>query len=496
MAGQQRKRRTKTDAIVDRIPNEILEAFSQDSGFSLLIKGAAGTGKTTMALELLSIFEPAIYLSTRVAPMSLFQQFPWIQDKIQPENILDATRTFLPPYHETYALKTHIKQTLRFASVPDFLKILYEKVDQYGSPIIVIDSWDAVVGSQNQEREKNETLLTEFVRQMKVRLILISESVGQSFLDYIVDGIVTLRDQQVEGRVIRSIELNKMRGIEREQKKYVLTLYNNHFQFVKSLAPAHPKKIKPWVVEKDSEEMFSTGNRDLNLLYGQGLRPGTFNLLEIGYNVPISAYSPLLLSMVCNFLSQDRGVILQTMEGINSELIDKKRLFLYEEVEKINQFLRILMEKVSDRDDIRPYIIQIKDENKQQRFLEIYEELSSYTRFQPVFVGITYDTLSFYSNFKSVLSSFYDHLRLIKNLNVIELGVINSMEIPPGTGTERATMPASLNQDLSYVSDTHLKIISIDGATMIYGVKPRTGLFAINYDISQGMPKLQLTPVV
>ncbi len=479
---------------MDRIPDEILEAFSQDLGYSLLIKGAAGTGKTTMALEILSIFEPSIYLSTRVAPSSLFQQFPWLKEKLLPENILDATRTYLPPYHETYAFKTHLKQTLRFGSVPDFLKILYEKVDQYGSPVIVIDSWDAIAGVQNLEREKTETLLTEFVRQMKVRLILISESVESSFLDYIVDGIITLRDHQVEGRVIRTMELNKIRGIEREQKNYVVTLYNNHFQFVKPLELTHPKKIKPWVVEKDAEDMFSTGNKDLNVLYGQGLRPGTFNLLEIGYNVPTAAYSPLFLGMVCNFLSQERGVVLQTMEGINSELIDKKRLFLYEEVEKINQYLRILMEKVTDRDDIRPYIVQIKDDKKQQSFLEVYEELSSLTRFQPVFVGITHDTLSFYSNFKSVLSSFYDHLRLIKNLNVIELGVINSMDVQ--IGIERASMPASINQDISYVSDTHMKIISVDGAILIYGVKPRTGLYAINYDTSQGVPKLHLTPVV
>jgi len=494
MANQPRRKRSKADTLVDSIPNEILEAFSQDIGFSLLIKGAAGTGKTTMALELLSIFEPPIYLSTRVAPASLFQQFPWLQDKIEPENILDATRTFLPPYHESFALKTHIKQTLRFSSLPDFLKILYEKVDQYGSPIIVIDSWDAIVGTQNQEREKTETLLTEFVRQMKVRLILISESIGPSFLDYIVDGIVTMRDQHVDGRVLRSIELDKIRGIERGQKRYVFTLHNNHFQFVKPLELQHPKKIKPWIVEKDSEDMFSTGNRDLNLLYGQGLRPGTFNLLEIGYNVPTLAYSPIFLSMVCNFLSQDRGVILQTMEGINSELIDKKRLFLYEDVEKINQCLRILMEKISDRNDIRPYIVQVQDDNKHQKFLEIYEELSSLTRFQPVFAGITYDTLSFYSNFKGILSNFYDHLRLIKNLNIIELGLINSMEVSPSG--ERVIMPPSLNQDISYVSDTHVKIISVDGAIMIYGVKPRTGLYAINYDISSGVPKLQLTPVV
>jgi len=494
MSSKPRSKRNKSEPEELRIPAEIIKAFSQEFGFSLLIKGAAGTGKTTMAFELLSIFEPPIYLSTRVAPSSLFQQFPWLQDKIDPENILDATRTFLPPYHEAYALKTHIKQTLRFSSVPDFLKILYDKVDQYGSPLIVIDSWDAVIGTQNQDREKLETLLTEFVRQMKVHLILISESAEPTFLDYIVDGIVTFKDQEVDGRVIRSIELNKTRGIERRQKQYVFTLYDNHFQYIKPFELQPPKRVRPWVVEKDTEEFFSAGNRDLNMLYGQGLRPGTFNLLEIGYNVPISAYSPLFLGMVCNFLSQDRGVILQTMEGINSELIDKKRLFLYEDVENINQYLRVLMEKVSDRNEIRPYIVQVEEENKLQKFLEVYEELSALTRFQPVFAGITYDTLSFYSNFKRTLAKFYDHLRLIKNLNIIELGIINSTE--QSAGGQGASMTPSLNQDISYLSDTYLKIISVNGALLIYGVKPRTGLYAINYDTSLGVPKLKLTPVV
>lgn len=494
MSAQMRRKRTKGEMAAESIPLEILEAFSKELGFSLLIKGAAGTGKTTMAFELMSIFEAPIYVSTRVAPASIFRQFPWIQEKIDPENLLDATQTYLPPYHEVNALKTHIKQTLRFSSVPDFLKILYEKVDQYGTPLIVIDSWDAVIGKQNEEREKMETLLTEFVRQMKARLILISESTEVCFLDYIVDGIVTFKDQEVDGRVIRSIELNKTRGVARRQKQYVFTLYENHFQYIKPFELQQPRRIRPWVVEKDPEEFFSTGNRDLNFLFGQGLRPGTLNLLEIGNNVPFQAYSPLFLGIICNFLSQNRGVILQTMEGINSELIDKKRLFLYEEVEKINQYLRILMEKVSDRNEIRPYIVQVEPENTQEKFIEVYEELSALTRFQPVLAGIIYDTLSFHSNFKKTLTKFYEHLRLIKNLNAIELGIINSSETP--MSGQNPSSSSSINQDISYLSDTYLKIISVHGAILIYGVKPRTGLCAINYDTSEGVPKLVLKPVV
>ncbi|MHA1454333.1 MAG: gas vesicle protein GvpD P-loop domain-containing protein, partial [Promethearchaeota archaeon] len=81
---------TKTK--VDNIPIDVYESLNQrEIGFSLLIKGAAGTGKTTLALSLLSIISDAIpiYISTRVAPQSLYVQFPWIQEILNEENILD-----------------------------------------------------------------------------------------------------------------------------------------------------------------------------------------------------------------------------------------------------------------------------------------------------------------------------------------------------------------------------------------------------------------------
>ncbi|RLG38087.1 MAG: hypothetical protein DRN91_03680 [Candidatus Alkanophagales archaeon] len=60
-----------------RMPPELVEALSSDRGFSLLIKGAPGTGKTMLALEILKEFGDSngVYLSTRVSPSSLYEQF-------------------------------------------------------------------------------------------------------------------------------------------------------------------------------------------------------------------------------------------------------------------------------------------------------------------------------------------------------------------------------------------------------------------------------------
>jgi KaiC/GvpD/RAD55 family RecA-like ATPase len=481
----------------DSIPIEIHDAFDrEDIGYSLLVKGNAGVGKTTLALNLLNCFEKfePIYLTTRVAPSSLYSQFPWLKDRLKLTNILDATRTFIPPVKNPQEMKPHLMRTLRFSSVPEFMKIIYEKVEEYPNAIIIIDSWDAIVAEESTgDRKTAETILTEFVRQMNVKLILISESVGISFLDYIVDGIMTIHDDLVEGRTLRSIEIEKIRGVERKQKSYVFTLYNNRFFYCKPFADEKPTNIKPWQITEDKAELFSTGNKSLDDLYQGGFRQGTFNLLEVESSVPIASYSPIMIGALCNFISQNRGVIVYTMDGINSDLIDKKRLFLHLQTDLISNNMRILMEKLTDRNEIRPYIILTEQNNFNDVFFDVYAKLSSNTKFQPVFAGISYDTLQFMVDFKSAISHFYRHLKMIRNSNVIELGIINTYK---SKDLLREGQVGSLTEDMSYAADTHIKIIERHGAILIFGIKPRTGLFYLKNTNEKGYPQVSLIPIV
>ena len=64
------------------IPEELLQFFGSPGGHSLIVKGAAGTGKTTFALQLaeeLGEDARAFYMSIRVGDMSLYRQFPWLE---------------------------------------------------------------------------------------------------------------------------------------------------------------------------------------------------------------------------------------------------------------------------------------------------------------------------------------------------------------------------------------------------------------------------------
>lgn len=480
---------------LSRVPTEVLSAFRQEMGFSLLIKGAAGSGKTTLVLELLSSFEKPVYISSRVAPSSLYGHFPWLKGKLQPENIIDATQTFLPWYADEAALRTHIKQTFKFSTLPEFFKALYERIEELKNPTIAIDSWEAVVvplQSNEAERIHLETLLTEIVRQLNVRLIIVSERVERTFLDYVVDGVVTLEDSVLDDRVLRILSINKTRSVARNNKRYVFTLHDNHFQHVPPFRPLTPRTTGTWVPTSDVDDFFSTGHADLDALYGKGLRPGTFNLLEVDASVPERAYSPIFLGLICNFLAKGRGIIVKTMEGINSELLNKKRLFLFLETELINKYLRVFMEQVSTRREIRPYVVLTSREKFMKDFVEMYDDLSSRTRFQPVFAGVVYDNLDFSSDYVRCVEAFYQHLKFIKNSNVVELGVFTSSGDASARGNQQTT---SLINDVAALADTHLKVTSVDGSVLLFGVKPYSEIYAIVYD-SDDSPKISLLPIV
>ena len=76
-------------------PSEIIKFVSSPGGHSLILRGMAGTGKTTLALQMieeLAAVQQSYYMSTRVSDQSLFNQFPWLLEKVKEGEILKARK--------------------------------------------------------------------------------------------------------------------------------------------------------------------------------------------------------------------------------------------------------------------------------------------------------------------------------------------------------------------------------------------------------------------
>ena len=273
------------------IPKEILNAFAKKQGFSLLIKGDAGTGKTTLALEILARMPNAHYISSRIQPSSLYNYFPWIKN-IPKENIIDGTQIKL--LYPNITKKDAFINAVKFRNIPDFIKLIYQKAEDAKDsekPTIVVDSWDAIIGATVQEWEKknlpgnNETILTEITRQMNVNLILVVETAQKSFLDYIIDGIIQMEKKEFHNRRIRYFTIDKLRGIKIENFKYIYTLQNGRFHYFKPLK--NIKEILPNLLinYSSSTDKINTRIKDFDNLIKEGFPIRSKNPIIINENI-------------------------------------------------------------------------------------------------------------------------------------------------------------------------------------------------------------------
>src|SRR5512137_689637 len=78
------------------IPREIKDFFTVESGQTLLIKGLPGTGKTTLALEIMnSLCEDrnGMYISTRIDPRRLYAINPRVKKVVPYKNVVNENQS-------------------------------------------------------------------------------------------------------------------------------------------------------------------------------------------------------------------------------------------------------------------------------------------------------------------------------------------------------------------------------------------------------------------
>lgn len=125
------------------LPKEIREFFQIEGGQTLLIKGLPGTGKTTLALEIMNSLcqeHSGLYISTRIDPRRLYATNPWVEEFVPPRNVINATQTRL-----LESLKAMGGDLSNYYAVLNFFKVFFEEAEDMDDPMIIIDSWDAVL---------------------------------------------------------------------------------------------------------------------------------------------------------------------------------------------------------------------------------------------------------------------------------------------------------------------------------------------------------------
>ncbi|MHA1266498.1 MAG: gas vesicle protein GvpD P-loop domain-containing protein [Candidatus Helarchaeota archaeon] len=466
------------------VPTEIMEALNKRFGFALLIKGNTGTGKTTLTLEILKNMKKPIYISTRVYPEFLYEQFPWIEPFLPHEQIYDATHVLFPGISSGRQKKY---EAIECDDATNFIDELFERFQNIKTPTIVIDSWDAILGTnyrKSMPEDKFAHIITELVRKKNIKLVMVVESPSPSFLDYIVDGLVITHDVRVENRRVRILELIKMRSVRISQPYYTYTLEGARFRPFPDFTFQYPPiLLRPDPIPDPNKKLISTGTPNLDTFLGGGFKRGSFILIEIAQGVTEATINYLIPSMV-NHLNLGRGIVTILPEGYTaSSLYIIQNNFVEKEV-FLSQLISFERLQGLDEPDKEP-VVKILGQNVKTTFQHLWEnaKILKESGYAPILFFLGIDKLENMYEEREIIRELSDlRARIAKDKNDIVILFVHEGQ--------------NLLETLSYMADKHLRIRTLNRALVIYGISPQTEFHLFSNDLSKGYISFHLTPLV
>jgi KaiC/GvpD/RAD55 family RecA-like ATPase len=236
------------------LPEFIPKIMDFPYGYTLLLKGAAGTGKSTLAMEICMQYldqSSMIFLSTRSNLEDLSAQYAAFVQKVGKDTIKDLNAVGMS---EEKLKQINIDADSFLNIFFDFEKVLKDiaaknaVAQQQGAPqrktIVIIDSIEKMIESIRKKKAVSsdaliyETLV-EYARKYALKLFIVAETAEMSPNDYLVDGIITLyRDiETIPDRILRTMSVQKLRNMSIDQQVIVFTLYQGRFRTMPNLKP-------------------------------------------------------------------------------------------------------------------------------------------------------------------------------------------------------------------------------------------------------------------
>ena len=451
------------------IPDELIKFLNQDT-YSLLIKGYAGTGKTTLALSMLremKIEKNCLYISTRISPDQLFQYHPWLGEIFTLPTKLSPTD--LP---ETITDQPTIVDARLDEPSSLFERITNELMD-VKAPTIILDTWDAISYFMDKEALMNNARVLQTWRERAgAKLIFISESPEDKAFDFLVDGAIELKLGYHNERRIREIFLYKLRGIRINRPSYLFSVNHGVFQSYERHDPSeflrHAHLLIPDKKNKNelTGEYISSGYNEFDELVDGGFPYGSAISIEIDPNVNAKIVLAFLSKMLSNFVSKHNILVLQPLENSGIDIMKNhlKSKKTSHDLINIFRFSHHMDTNKTDKNistQIEDTIIALKKKFPEKQLLtlvssDITEEMKS----------------------KKELNSF---LAFIKSNSTISIFVSRHSE-------DKASY-------LLQHSDAHIQIIDINGTTLIQPKIPWANLYAMV--LRHGKEKyIDLDPIV
>ncbi len=469
------------------VPSEILRFLENAGGHSLIVRGNAGTGKTTFVLQVaeeLKDRQRAHYLSARVSDSSLLRQFPWLGERLIVREEAGTRRRSgfgrLKGMGSGDLVVPRKEMTVSIGKTMPDLENLYDLVEKGGERVLVIiDSIDALADRYElQCRDLLIALQRDLVEGQGANLIFVLENNDQ-MLDYLGDGVVECSRVEHERRLVREMDLMKLRGVEVQQPLYLFSLKGGKFRCFGAGWDRGCDVNNEYVRPDDPAGRISYGITDLDDMTG-GLSPGAVTLIELGEGLPPTVSGVLERSLVSSFAKVGRGVLwvpLRKESGAGARGILKNTLTDAE----VDKAVRVVepasqMDLGSGRFVMGVEGSRVSDDLKWKNIAYALDGCA-----QPFLSIMGFDSLeSIYG--VDVMEGLMDHLAAIKRNG----GAFVGLTSPTSRSTAR----------LADLATVHLRVERIGGTVVLYGSKPFTECFAFTVEERPRGGCVSLTPLV
>ncbi|MHA1253538.1 MAG: gas vesicle protein GvpD P-loop domain-containing protein, partial [Candidatus Helarchaeota archaeon] len=376
----------------------------------------------------------------------------------------------------------NIKNKFKFANTPEFFVKIFEYTEDLENCTIVIDSWNAVTEtiSFNEQYNQNkiEPILTELVRQHNFKLILVLENDEHSYLDYLVDGVLILNNTRYNNRRIRTVEIQKIRGVKNIQPEYLFTLNETEFRYFPPYKFNFPEiLIRPDPIPDPRKNTISTGMTDFDELTGGGFEKGSWNMLEIAHGIGEEFYS-IITPIIVNHLNLDRGLVAILPEGVSPIIFNQylEGFVGKDRLKKLVSAINIGLQK-----DL--LFGNINEVNPDEFFDIVNKQISKFNE------KFGYPVLTFLG--LGSLQHIFDERKLVSSI----AKQIASTRIKDNITIILIQEQQKMINALSHMVSTHWKLDLIDKALVLYGIRPETEINSVITNASEGYIHTNLIPI-
>jgi KaiC/GvpD/RAD55 family RecA-like ATPase len=438
---------------------------------AILVKGRPGSGKTIFALELVRRSGGGHYVSTRVSGENLSEQVPPIRELLMTGG-KDRGR----------ASGAMDLKDLRLANPSQLIKYILELTEQGPKEqLIVLDSWDMMAKEMSAvERLRAERTLVAITEGGRSKIVFVSEEPENTTLSYLADAVVELKRELHEGAVVRTLEMQKLRGSPIVRPTTLFSLVGARFTEFEASPTFESQLMKKGTFKpiKHSEQFYSTGVKELDERLLGGFRKGSIPLLEFGPELPQRVLLGIYNLAFSNFILNGGCVLSVPGEGTSPpEVISLLKLTI-----PTRAISKNLLIGAFERYD-NAQVFYLNPNSIKATFESMWKNMASLKgrKSRPLIGTISVD----------IFESIFEGHQLLHYLSrTIEL-VRRNQDVMAMTCGDSSV----LKKRLSDLSDVHLKYEMINDTLVTHGLKPSGPVTQISYDYSRGYPFPAFTTV-